>query len=144
YRAQQKADQVLMAQERRRKVIQNVMQDVRNSYWRALGAQKLLGRADALLDRVNKALAYARQIEEQGLMPRQEVLAYQRALLDAVNLLTLRRQDLELACIELSALMSVAPGTSYTLADEAEQPLPPVPANLELLETMALERRPEI
>lgn len=144
YRAQQKADQVLMAQERRRKVIQNVMQDVRNSYWRALGAQKLLGRVDALLDRVNKALAYARQIEEQGLMPRQEVLAYQRALLDAVNLLTLRRQDLELARTELSALMSVAPGTSYTLADEAEQPLPPVPANLELLETMALERRPEI
>lgn len=144
YRAQQKADQVLMAEERRRKVIQNVMQDVRNSYWRALGAQKLLGRVDNLLERVNKALEYARQIEDQGLMPRQEVLAYQRALLDAVNLLTLRRQDLELARAELSALMSIAPGTPYTLADEAEQPLPPVPTNFELLETMALERRPEI
>ena len=32
YRAQQKADQVLMAEERRRKVAQNVLQDVRNSY----------------------------------------------------------------------------------------------------------------
>ena len=144
YRAQQKADQVLMAEERRRKVIQNVMQDVRNSYWRALGAQKLLGRVDALLARVNQALVQARQIEDQGLMPRQEVLAYQRALLDAVNLLTLRRQDLELARAELSALMSIAPGTPYTLADEAEQPLPPVPGNIEALETMALERRPEI
>ena len=30
YRAQQKADQVLMAEERRRKVVQNVLQDVRN------------------------------------------------------------------------------------------------------------------
>ena len=144
YRAQQKADQVLMAEERRRKVIQNVIQDVRNSYWRALGAQKLLGRVDSLLARVNQALVQARQIEDQGLMPRQEVLAYQRALLDAVNLLTLRRQDLELARAELSALMSIAPGTSYTLADEAEQPLPPVPANFDMLETMALERRPEI
>jgi len=144
YRAQQKADQVLMAEERRRKVIQNVMQDVRNSYWRALGAQKLLGRVDSLIQRVNQALAQARQIEEQGLMPRQEVLAYQRALLDAVNLLTLRRQDLELARAELTALMSIAPGTPYTLADELEQPLPPVPTNFEMLETMALERRPEI
>ncbi len=40
--------------------------------------------------------------------------------------------------------MSIAPGTSFTLADEPEQPLPPVPTNFEMLETMALERRPEI
>lgn len=144
YRAQQKADQVLMAEERRRKVVQNVLQDVRNSYWRALGAQKLLGRVDGLLDRVNEALVRAKEIERDGLMPRQEVLAYQRALLDAVSLLTLRRQDLELSRAELSALMSIAPGTPYTLADEAEEPLPGVPTNLEALETMALQRRPEI
>lgn len=144
YRAQQKADQVLMAEERRRKVVQNVLQDVRNSYWRALGAQKLIGRVDALLERVHKALANAKQVEKEGLMPQAEVLAYQRALLDAVNLLTLRRQDLELARAELSALMSVAPGTSYTLAAEKELLLPPVPANVDELEIMALEKRPEI
>lgn len=144
YRAQQKADQVLMAEERRRKVIQNVIQDVRNSYWRALGAQKLLGQVDDLIVRVNKALDHAKQIESEGLMPRQEVLAYQRALLDAVNLLTIRRQDLELAKTELSALMSIAPGTPYTLAQQAELDLPPVPSNIEALETIALENRPEI
>lgn len=144
YRAQQKADQVLMAEERRRKVVQNVLQDVRNSYWRALGAQKLIHRVDSLLARVNQALARAKEIERDGLMPRQEVLAYQRALLDAVSLLTLRRQDLELSRAELNALMSIAPGTTYTLADEAELPLPAVPQHIEALETMALERRPEI
>ena len=110
-RAQQKADQVLMAEERRRKVAQNVMQDVRNSYWRALGAQRLVGRVDALIARVNTALNQAKQVEKEGLMPLPQVLAYQRALLDAVNLLTLRRQDLELAKSELTALMSVPPGT---------------------------------
>jgi outer membrane protein TolC len=144
YRAQQKADQFLMAEERRRKVAQNVLQDVRNSYWRALGAQRLLGRVDALLARVNTALAQARQVEKDGLMPQPQVLAYQRALLDAVNLLTLRRQDLELARAELTALMSIPPGTAYTLADEKEVALPPTPRNLEDLETLALEKRPEI
>ncbi len=144
YRAQQKADQVLMAEERRRKVVQNVLQDVRNSYWRALGAQKLIGRVDALLARVNTALARAKQVEKEGLMPQAEVLAYERALLDAVNLLTLRRQDLELARAELTALMSIAPGTAYTLADQQEFTLPPPPANVADLETMALEKRPEI
>ena len=144
YRAQQKADQVLMAEERRRKVIQNVMQDVRNSYWRALGAQKLLGRVDQLLERVNKALVRAKEIEKQGLMPQAQVLSYQRALLDAVNTLTLRRQDLELAMAELRALMSIAPGVKFTLADQNELALPRVPVNVEALERLALEKRPEI
>lgn len=144
YRAQQKADQVLMAEERRRKVAQNVLQDVRNSYWRALGAQNLLGRVDALLARVKQALARAKQVEKDGLMPQLQVLSYQRALLDAVNLLTLRRQDLELARAELTALMSVPPGTRYTLAEEKEEALPPVPSNFEELERLALEKRPEI
>ncbi len=144
YRAQQKADQVLMAEERRRKVVQNVLQDVRNSYWRALGAQKLIGRVDSLLERVNTALANAKEVEQKGLMPRAQVLSYQRALLDAVSLLTLRRQDLELARAELNALMSVAPGTSYALADQKELDLPAVPGNIDALETMAMEKRPEI
>ncbi len=144
YRAQQKADQYLMADERRRKVAQNVLQDVRNSYWRALGAQKLLGRVDSLLERVNKALAQAKQVEKDGLMPQSQVLAYQRALLDAVNLLTLRRQDLELSRAELSALMSIPPGTAYSLAEAQETPLPASLHNFEKLERLALERRPEI
>lgn len=144
YRAQQKADQMLMAEERRRKVAQNVLQDVRNSYWRALGAQKLIGRVDALIVRVEKALARAKQVESEGLMPQAQVLAYQRALLDAVNMLTLRRQDLELARAELTALMSVAPGTRYTLADEKEASLPPAPLNIDDLELLAMQKRPEI
>lgn len=143
-RAQQKADQVLMAEERRRKVAQNVMQDVRNSYWRALGAQRLVGRVDALIARVNTALKQAKQVEKEGLMPLPQVLAYQRALLDAVNLLTLRRQDLELAKSELTALMSVPPGTRFELAEGSDPALPPIPENLEELELMALELRPEI
>ena len=144
YRAQQKADQYLMAEERRRKVVQNVMQDVRNSYWRALGSQRLIGKVDELLDRVNKALVRAREVEKQGLMPKAQVLAYQRALLDAMNLLTLRRQDLELARAELAGLMSIPPGMAYKLADIPEMPLPAVPSNVEELEHIALEKRPEI
>ena len=71
---------------------------------------------DALLERVNQALVRAKEVEKQGLMPQAQVLGYQRALLDAVNTLTLRRQDLELAMAELRALMSVAPGVKFTLA----------------------------
>lgn len=144
YRAQQKADQFLMAKERQRKVIQNVLQDTRNAYWRALGAQKLITRVDDLLIRVRNALDRSREVQAQGLLPQPTALAYQRALLDAVSLLSQRRQELELARAELSALLSIPPGTPFTLADEAPQVLPPVPVNFEELETLALERRPEL
>jgi len=145
YRAQQKADQVMMADERRRKVVQNVLQDVRNAYWRALGAQRLLSQVDSLLDRVRLALQMARKVEKEGLMPRSQVLAYQRALLDAVTLLSLRRQDLELSKAELVALMSIPPGVSIVLADDTRiESLPSPPANIAALEALALRQRPEI
>ncbi len=144
YRAQQKADQILMAEERRRKVVQNVLQDVRNAYWRAVGAQRLIGDVNSLIDRTYKALEAARKAEDQGLLPRLQALSYQRALLDAVSLMNLRRQDLELARAELAALMSLPPGTPMVLADTEEPIVSTLPNDTETLERMALERRPEI
>jgi Outer membrane protein len=144
YRTQQKADQIQMAEERRRKVAQNVLQDVRNAYWRALGAQRLLPEVDGLLARTNQALANAREAESKGLAPREQILAYQRALLDSVYLLTERRQDLEFAQAELAALMSLPPGSRMQLADGPETPLPATVADTPQLEQVALEQRPEI
>lgn len=144
YRTQQKNDQMLMAEERREKVAQNVLQDVRNAYWRALGAQRLLPEVDGLLMRTHRALTSAREAEGKGLLPRQDILAYQRALLDSVYMLTVRRQDLEFARAELAALMSLPPNTKMVLADVGEQPLPLVTNNVDQLERLSLERRPEI
>jgi outer membrane protein TolC len=144
YRTQQKSDQILMAEERRRKVAQNVLQDVRNAYWRAVGAQRLMPQVDRLLVRTHQALLSAREAESKGLLPRQEVLAYQRALLDSIYLLTVRRQDLEFAQAELSALMSLPPGSKLVLADQAEQPLPELKQDINRLEQLSLENRPEI
>lgn len=144
YRNQQKADQVLMAEERRRKVAQNVLQDVRSAYWRALGAQRLLPEVDKLLARTRVALDSARQAETQGLLPRQQALAYQRALIDSVSLLNQRRQDLEFARAELAALMSLPSGSKMELADTPEPKLPILAQTIDNMELMALENRPEI
>jgi len=144
YRARQQADQVMIAEERKRKVVQNILADTRSAYWRALGAQRLAGRIDALLERSGAALDRARDIESRGLMPQPQVLAYQRALLDAIVLLQYRRQELELAKQELGALMNLPPGTSFTLADEPDPELPAVSADMKRLEDVALSRRPEL
>lgn len=56
----------------------------------------------------------------------------------------MRRQDLEFAQAELSALMSLPPGSKMVLSDEPEPQMPEFKANIETLEQAALENRPEI
>lgn len=144
YNAKQKADAVLIAEERRRRVVQAILQDVRSAYWRALGAQRLAGEAERLTVRVRSALERSRAAEAQGLMAPREALEYQRMLLEAMNLLATRRQELDLAKRELAALMNTPPGKDFTLAEVEEPALPGVPTNLAELENLALLNRPEL
>ncbi len=144
YRAKQQSDQRLIAEERGRRVAQNIIQDTHTAYWRALGAQRLLSQVESTMKRAEGALQRARQIEQQGLMPQAQALAYQRALLDATTMLAFRRQDLELAKLELTSLMNLAPGSNFTLADERETAMPAAPSDIQRLEDMALKQRPEL
>lgn len=144
YQAKKNADQYLVAEERRRKLVQNMMQDVRAAYWRALGAQNLEQEAQEILTRADKALLMSREAESQKIISPDIALNYQRTLLDATTLLNQRRQDLAFAKRELAALMSVPPGQDFTLAQATETALPPVINNIEALEEMALLQRPEL
>jgi outer membrane protein TolC len=144
YRAKQAAEEYNIAEERRRRVQQNIVQDVRNAYWRALGAQRLLPQARAVAARAQKALGQSQRAEAAGVLPPAQALAYQRALLDALALITLKRQELDFAKRELAALMNVPPGIDFELADGGEPTLGPPPSNFDELELLALEKRPEL
>ena len=144
YRAKQQADQFLIAEERRRKVVQNLVQDVRAAYWRALGAQRLHAKTTDILARANVALGRSREAEAQRLIAPVQALSYQRALLDAISLLNQRRQDLYFARSELAALMNVEPNVNFTVADAVEARLPAPPNDVRKLEDLALLQRPEL
>ncbi len=144
FKAKQQADQYLISQERRRKVIQNVMQDVRSAYYRALAAQKLIGKCDTLLGRVNEALKASENVEAKGLISPAQTLNYQRTMLETTNLLIQKRRELHLAKIELAALMNIPPGGEFSIADsELPKPLP-TPTDMAKLERTALVFRPEL
>jgi outer membrane protein TolC len=144
YRAKQQADEFLIYEERRRKVVQNLLQDVRASHWRALGAQRMETQVKAVLERANYALARSREAEVQKIVPPALALNYQRALLDAISMLNQRRQDLAFAKSELAALMNVPVGVDFTLADAAEVKLPAAPTDARKFEELALLQRPEL
>lgn len=144
YRARQQSDQFLIAEERRRKVVQNMVQDVRAAYWRALGAQRLAAQTKDILERAKLALARSREAETQRVISPVQALNYQRALLDAISFLNQRRQDLEFANRELAALMNVEPGVNFVVAEAVEARLPAPPNDVRKLEELALLQRPEL
>ena len=144
YRAKQQADNVNIAEERRRKVLQNIVQEVRDAWWRALGAQRLLDEAQPLAENIQIALNKTREAERAGILPPVEGLEYQRALLDAVSLLNQKRQEMQMAKSELAALLNLPPNTDFKLQDVTNPALSQVPTQLDSLEQMALERRPEL
>lgn len=68
-RAKQQGDRILIAEERKRKTIQNIIQDVRIAYWKAACAELLLDDMHLLLKETEKALEQSRLIEKKQLAP---------------------------------------------------------------------------
>lgn len=146
FRARQLADQKLIAEERRRKAVQTLMHDVRVAWWRAEAAERLLPAADRLLGEIDQAIEKTRQIESRRLLPPVQVATLRRALLDLDQQIAFRRQDLAQARIELAALVNAPPGMDLHVASPASdaREVPDLTADVDKLELLALESRPEI
>ncbi|AUG99815.1 TolC family protein [Prodigiosinella confusarubida] len=144
--AQQHSDQRWIADERRRKVVHTIVQDVQSAYWRAVAAERLLSRIDALIDRVNMARENSQKMTTQKVGDLVEAYTYQRALLDATRQLEEQRRALSLAKTELATLMNLPLGTQYVLAlpDENQMPEPALHVDFNRLEKAALVNRPEL
>lgn len=146
YNLKQTSNQNLMAQERHRRVVRQLLQDVRSAFWRAVAAQRLLGGVSAMLDRLQKAIDTADKIQTDRLQNPLDTLAYKRELYDKLLQLSAIRKNLLSSKLELAKLMNIVPSTSYELVVPKETPRPPkdVGATVERLSLIALQARPEI
>ncbi|HEV3104267.1 MAG TPA: TolC family protein [Paraburkholderia sp.] len=144
YEAKEQADRVLVLEQRRRKVVQLMMQQVREAYWQAVGAQRLRDRIGPLLDQAHAALDDSRAAQQQGLRSPIDTLNYQHALLDLMRQLEAVRDQLEEAKPRLASLMNLEPGKDYTLAATEAFAVPQFDMAMPQMEDMALQRRPEL
>jgi len=145
-RANQAADRLLIAQERERKAVHNLIQDVRTAYWRAVSAQKLLKQTGQLRQRVQQALVDSRRVESLRLKNPMDALSYQRDLLDMRRSLEALYKDLLDARTTLTTLMGLPPATPLELVEmaEADYKVPALKADISTLERTALALRPEL
>lgn len=142
--AKQQGDQRLIVEERRRKVVQTIIQDVRSAYWRALAADRLLKQIDTLMARVDQARDNSQRMGDQRIGDPVQALSYQRALIEATRQLEEQRRALSLAKTELGTLINLPLGTDLTLAASTDYSVPELKVDLSVLEQQALSARPEL
>lgn len=146
-RARQNANLVLIADERRRRVVQGIMQDVRTAYWRAVAAERLLKRLEPVEKRVEGARRDARTLEALRVQAPLQALNYTRTLVETLRQLQSLRRELVAAKSQLGALMGLPPGEQFEIelppASVMKAP-PKLDVAVEALETYALLNRPEL
>jgi len=117
YGSRQQADRVLIATEKRRKAMHQLMQDVRTAYWRAAAAQKLRAEVDRTITMAEAALEDSRKVETERVRNPLDALRYQRQVLENLRLLEAIDQELSTAQVELASLINAPVGQPIRVAE---------------------------
>ncbi len=144
YQARQNADRALVAGERRRKVLHLLMQQTRQAYWQAVGAQQIEARIEPVLYQARRALDDARKVEVERLRSPLEALTYQRQLFDIVRQLEGVRDELRQAKPKLASVMNLEPGRAFSVVPTSALDVPTVSLPTARMEETALLMRPEL
>ncbi len=145
FQAKQQAYRALVAVERRRKVLDNLVKGVQEAFWRAAVAQQVLPQLAPVLAQAETMLANSRTAARQRLQPRAQALEYQDGLLQVITQLRRLRTDLSSAKIRLASLIDVPPGSEFTLViPPMGGPARPGTVDIVALEQLGLNLRPEL
>lgn len=144
-RAKQAADNAMIAEEQKRKVVNRIIEDVRTAYWRAVSADRLMSGFQRLEARVERALRNSRSLGNSGYTSPVSALTFQRELVDIKKRLQKLERELKTAKIQLAALMNLRPDEPYSLVipkrrmSSLQIKIPP-----QEMVRLALQNRPEI
>ncbi len=145
FQAKQQANRILIAQERKRKVVNNLIKEVLNAYWGANIAERLLPKLTPVLEQAEHALELSKSVEVNRLQPPLSVLEYQRSLLRIIDQLKKLKADLSVAKPKLAGLINAPMHSDFQLAQTKQTPEPPqLKANMVELENLGLFFRPEL
>jgi outer membrane protein TolC len=142
--AQQRADEVLVVAELRRKAEQNLALDIQTAWWRVAAAQRSAAEIETLLVQAEEALAKSDQSIQSKLNPPLKALTMQKGLLELINRLAQLRKEARLAKVQLAGLINLAPGTVYEVAPMPEETPRAPDLAIQDMERLALTSRPEL
>lgn len=121
YAAKQSGDRVMIATERRRKALHNLVQDVRTAYWRVVAAEKLGQSVRDTMQEAEAALKGSEAAESSAMRSPLEPLRFQRQLLENLRMLELVEHELSSARVELATLAALPSGSNFTVVEPQAQ-----------------------
>jgi outer membrane protein TolC len=144
-RAKQASDKYLIAETAKRKVVHRILEDTRTAYWRAVSADRMVRKLKRLDGRLNAAIANAKFQRIEGATSPITALTFERELVQIRVKAEQLQQELTLAKAQLAALMDVAPGVEFALADHEDRTVPAVTGlSVDEMIAEALFNRPEL
>lgn len=146
FAAHQQANRALIVTERRRKVVQNLFQDVRSAFWRVASAQALSEEIQNTIKEAESALADSRLMEAERLRSPLDALRYQRTLLDLLRQLEALREQLQVSKAQLASLINLPPGEDFTVQAPEPKDFPPTKFLMPMreMEIAALVQNPDV
>jgi outer membrane protein TolC len=146
FQAKQQADRILVAQERRHRVINNIVKEVMAAYWNAAIADQVLPRVSKVLAEAEQALKASWQIESKAIDSLMKGLEYQKSLLLIVDQLQKLQADLGMSKVKLKALINAPMGSQLTLEMPmgGESKSPALAVSVGQLEAFGLVQRPDL
>ena len=121
YRANQAADEFLIAEEQKRRIVNRTIENVHTSYWRAVSAERLMATLEGLRDDVEDALTKSRAQHAGKVSSPLAAMQYQRELLNIREEIEKLKRELNLSKIQLATLMNLPAGSEFTLVAPARQ-----------------------
>ena len=144
-RAKQRADEVLIAREKERKAIQDIIRQVNTAFWRAATGQRLMQRVKSLASDLQLAMKSSHRMEQSRATDVITAVAFRREIISSVRQTLSIQRELQEAKAELAELLNIRPGTAFTLSmPAAGSSLPGLPMSLPDMENHALQNRPEL
>jgi outer membrane protein TolC len=145
FQARQQGYRALIAVERRRKVIDNIVRSTAAAYWRAASAAQLLPQIEPMLKQARDILAASREASAQNLQTPLALLDFQQNMVIVLSELERLRNDLTAAHIELATLINVPSNQPINYAASMPEDLSPLfGVNNHQLENIGLAMRSEL
>jgi outer membrane protein TolC len=115
-RGKSDASQVLIADERRRRTANGIINDVRQAYWQVRQGDARLPALRAISGELNVAMVQSRRLGSSGLQDPLIALAYQEGLLDIQRQIQSYEVEVKAARARLARLLNLPPSTPLLLA----------------------------
>ncbi len=144
FQAKQQAWRALIAVERRRKVIDNIVKTTAQAYWRAAAASSTLPKLDPMLEEARRSLITSQKVGQQSLQSPLALLDFQQNMLIVLAELEKMRNDMTAAQIELATLINVPQGTRIAFASVPSEMKFNSKIDNHKLEDIGLALRPEM